>query len=439
MLDTGATISLVPEETESVTAGSGATGTEPSPPSGRPFQRPLDDVVVLDLSQFAAGPYGTQFLADAGARVIKVELPGLGDPYRHEGPPLPGGGRGDGTFFMRFNRNKRSVALDLRRPGGRRAFERLVRAADVLVENFKPGSMERLGFGWERLQELNPRLVYATVTGYGHPDLLPSPLSHWPAFAITAEAMGGMMDVIGDAGCEPHGSAVSAGDLVAGIEAALGIMFALHQRQRTARGQRVDVGMADAIAALNERSVFSYNLTGVVPTRGQERQIAPFGAFPTTDGHVAIGVIGPAVWRRFCQAIERLDLAEDPDLADGIGRAANLETKLRPAISAWLEGRTKMEAATILSEAGVPAAPVMNAREVSESPHFESRRMLAEFEYPGAGRVRVMGAPIKLGADLDAPVSRPPLLGEDTDAVLSELAGLDGDEIAELRREGAIA
>ncbi|MBO0836952.1 MAG: CoA transferase, partial [Actinobacteria bacterium] len=159
--------------------------------------RPLDDLVILDMTQFAAGPYGTQFLADAGARVVKVELAGVGDPYRHEGPPLPGGGPGDGTFFFRFNRNKESVAIDLRQEGGRRAFARLVEAADALVENFKPGSLERLGFGWDRLQELNPRLVYATVTGYGHPDLLPSPLAHWPAFAITAEAMGGLMDVIG--------------------------------------------------------------------------------------------------------------------------------------------------------------------------------------------------------------------------------------------------
>jgi formyl-CoA transferase len=339
---------------------------------------------------------------------------------------------------MRFNRNKESVALDLRKPGGRRALEALVRAADALIENFKPGSLERLGFGWERLQELNPRLVYATITGYGHRDLLPSPLSDWPAFAITAEAMGGMMDVIGDAGCEPHGSAVSAGDLVPGVEAALGIMIALHQRLRTGRGQRVDVAMADAIAALNERSVFTYNLTGEVPARGLERQIAPFGAFRATDGHVAIGVIGPAVWRRFAAAIGRPDLADDPELADGIARARNLESKLRPVIDGWLADRTKLEAATILCEAGVPAAPVMNARDITESEHFVSRRMLVEFDYPGAGTVRVAGSPIKLGDDLAAPVRRPPLLGEQTEAVLAGLAGLDQEQIGELRREGAI-
>jgi formyl-CoA transferase len=401
--------------------------------------RPLDDLVVLDLSQFAAGPYGMQFLADAGARVVKVEMPGAGDPYRHEGPPLAGGEPGDGTFFMRFNRNKESVALDLRHAGGRRAFEALVRAADVLIENFKPGSLDRLGYGWPRLRELNPRLVYATITGYGHTDVLASPLSRWPAFAITAEAMGGLMDVIGDVGCAPHGTAVSAGDLVAGVEAALGIMMALRHRDRTGRGQRVDVAMADAMAALNERSVFTYNLTGEVPRRGRERQIAPFGAFRAKDGHVAIGVIGRPVWRRFCHAIGRPDLFDDAELADAAGRSRHLEGTLRPAIEGWLRERTKHEAARLLCDAGVPAAPVMDARDVSESAHFRSRRMLIEFEYPGAGTVRVAGDPIKLGADLDAPLTRPPALGEHTDAVLAELAGLGAGEIAELRRQGAIA
>ncbi len=400
--------------------------------------RPLDDIVVLDLSQFAAGPYATQFLADAGARVIKVEIPGTGDAYRREGPRLPGGAPGEGTFFMRFGRNKDSLAVDIRSAGGRTVLDRLVKTADVMVENFKAGSLDRLGFGWPRLQELNPRLVYATITGYGHDDLLPSPLSSWPAFAITAEAMGGVMSMIGDAGCEPHGSAVSAGDLVAGVEAALGVMFALHQRDRTGHGQRVDVAMADAMAALNERSIFSYNLTGEVPHRGGERQIAPFGAFQTRDGHVAIGVIGTAVWRRFCAAIERPELADDPDLADGLLRARHMEARLRPAIDAWLSGRTKLEAATILCEAGVPAAPVMDARDVTESTHFRARQMLLEFDYPGAGMIHAVGSPIKLGDNLPPLVRRPPMLGEHTDAVLSELAGLDAGEIAELRRQGAI-
>jgi crotonobetainyl-CoA:carnitine CoA-transferase CaiB-like acyl-CoA transferase len=399
--------------------------------------RPLEDVTVLDLSQFAAGPYGAQLLADHGARVIKLERPGTGDPYRHEGPRLPGGGPDDGAFFLRFNRNKESVAIDLSRPGGRRAFERLVAGADVLIENFKPGSLERLGYPWTRLRELNPRLVYATVTGFGHRDLLESPLSSWPAFAVVAEAMGGLMAVIGDATCRPHSSSVSAGDLVAGMHMAFGVLAALHQRALTGEGQRVDVAMADSIAALAELPVFNYGATGQVPTRGSSRSTAPFGAFPAADGHVAIGVIGGAVWRRFCDAIDRPDLRDDPALATGQGRAAQLADRIQPAIEDWLRHRTKQEAAAYLAERQVPAAPLLDAREVTESPHFQARQMVLEFEYPDAGTFRVTGNPVKLGADASPPVRRPPRLGEHTDAVLRELGGLSAEEVAELRAEGS--
>jgi CoA:oxalate CoA-transferase len=400
--------------------------------------RPLEDVIVLDLSQYAAGPYGVQVLADAGARVVKVELPGTGDPYRHEGPRLPGGAPDDGSYFMRFNRNKESVAIDLREPDGRRVFERLLRRADVLVENFKPDSMQRLGYPYERLREINPRLVYATVTGFGHRDLLESPLWRWPAFAVVAEAMGGLMAVIGDADCRPHGSAVSAGDLVAGIHTALGILVALHQRSATGQGQRVDVAMADSIAAVAELPVFTYGATGRAPRRGGSRHMAPFGAFPAADGHVAIGVIGSAVWRRLCDAIERPDLRDDPELATGAGRAAHLADRIEPALEEWLRGRGKTEAAAYLAERQVPAAPVLDAREVTESPHFQARQMVLEFEYPGAGTYLAAGNPIKLGADPSPPVRRPPMLGEHTAAVLAELAGLDDAEIAALRERGVI-
>ena len=393
---------------------------------------------MLDLSQYAAGPYGVQILADFGARVIKLELPRRGDPYRHEGPRLPGGGPDDGTYFVRFNRNKESVAVDLRQPAGRRVFERLLARADVLVENFKPDRMERLGYPYARLREINPRLVYATVTGFGHRDLLESPLWRWPAFAVVAEAMGGLMAVIGDEDCRPHGSAVSAGDLVAGIHAALGIVIALHQRAATGEGQRVDVAMADSIAAIAEQPVFTYSATGRAPRRGGSRHMAPFGAFPAADGHVAIGVIGGAVWRRLCDVIERPDLRDDPELATGAGRAAHLADRIEPALEEWLRGRGKAEAAAYLAERQVPAAPVLDAREVTESPHFRARQMVLELDYPGAGTFRAAGNPIKLGADPSPPVRRPPLLGEHTGAVLAELAGLTAAEIAELRERGAI-
>ena len=199
----------------------------------------------------------------------------------------------------------------------------------------------------------------------------------------------------------------------------------------------LDIAMADSIAALAELPVFTYGATGHVTRREGSRHTAPFGAFAASDGHVAIGVIGDGLWRRFCDAIDRPDLRDDPELATGRGRAAHLADRVRPAIEEWLRGRTKSGAAAYLAARQVPAAPVLDAREVTESPHFRARQMVLEFEYPGGGTFRASGNPIKLGADPVPPVRRPPLLGEHTDAVLRDLAGLTDEEIADLRREGA--
>ncbi|MHB8499730.1 MAG: CaiB/BaiF CoA transferase family protein [Candidatus Acidiferrales bacterium] len=401
--------------------------------------RPLQDLVVLDLTQFGAGPYCTMFLADFGAEVIKIEPPDRGEAYRHEGPRLPGAvPPHDGGYFLRFNRNKQSVCLDLRHPDGRRVFEQLCRRADVLVENFKPESMGRLGLSYEHLAAINPRLVYASISGFGHADLLPSPLSKWPAFAVVAEAVGGVMDRIGDVTCEPHWSGVSLGDLYAGLLAFGGVLAAVHHRLSTGCGQHVDVAMADGMASLNERAIFLYNLLGEVLPRGSESHLAPFGAFLAEDGYVAIGVIGNAVFKRFCAAIGRPDLAEDPRLSDGELRAKHVGSLIRPAIAAWLKGKTKSEAAELLVAYDVPAAPVLDAKEVAESPHMEARHMLVEFDWPGSGRQRVVGNPIKLGADLDPPVIRPPLLGEHTDDILLRLAGVEPADLRSLREQGVI-
>jgi len=340
--------------------------------------RPLEGIVIVDLTHFAAGPYCTMLLADAGARVIKVEPPG-GEIYRSEGPPLvTADGSVAGAYQLRFNRHKESVVLDLKAPAGRESLEALATRADVLVENFRPHTLERLGLGWAWLRQLNERLIYATITGFGAGDVDPSPLMNWPALAIVAEAMGGIMDRIGDGECGPHWSGVSAGDLYAGALATSGILMALLHRDRTGVGQHVDISMVDAMASLNERAVMSYGVMGTAPRAGEEQHLAPFGPFRARDGHVVIGVIGDALWRRFCAAISRPDLADDPRLADGICRAEHLETVLRPAIGAWLAGQDKESAARTLAEAGVPAAPVYDSGEVAESAHIKARRMLVD-------------------------------------------------------------
>lgn len=401
--------------------------------------RPLAGLVVLDLTQFAAGPYCTMLLGDAGARILKVEPPGRGDPYRHEGPDLRApDGSTTGAFFLRFGRGKESVTLDLKSEAGRRIFERLVPRVDVLVENFKADTMDRLGLGYARLSEISPRLVYASITGFGHTDIYQSPYWRRPAFAIVAEAMGGVMDRIGDATCPPHWSGVSAGDLYAGGLALSGILMAICQRDRTGRGQHVDISMVDAMISLNERAVFSYSVANVVPVRGPEPDLTPFGAFRARDGYLVIGVIGSAVWSRFCQAIGRPELLEDERLASGLGRRRHLETIIAPAIERWLSDKTKSEATEILLAHDVPAAPIYDARDVVESPHVAARRMLVDVEYGAFGKFRVAGTPIKLGADAEPEPSAVPGLGEHTDAVLGELLGLTVEERAALRAEGVI-
>lgn len=387
------------------------------------ISRPLEGIVIVDLTHFAAGPYCTMLLADAGARVIKVEPP-AGEIYRSEGPPLVAAdARVAGSYQLRFNRHKESVVLDLKTRSGCGALEALTKRADVLVENFRPHTLDRLGLGYSRLRQLNERLIYATITGFGSGDVDPSPLINWPALAIVAEAMGGVMDRIGDDGCGPHWTGVSAGDLYAGALATSGILMALLHRDRTGVGQHVDISMVDAMASLNERAVMSYGVTGVAPRAGEEHHLAPFGPFRTRDGHVVIGVIGDALWRRFCAAIGRPDLADDPRLADGIRRADHLESVLRPAIDDWLADRDKEAAAQALAEAGVPAAPVYDAGEVAESAHIKARRMLVDVELPGYGAFPVVASPIKLSADPTPASARVALLGEHTASVLAELDG----------------
>ena len=387
--------------------------------------RPLEGVVIVDLTHFAAGPYCTMLLADAGARVIKVEPP-AGEIYRSEGPPLvaPDGAM-TGSYQLRFSRHKESVVLDLKTPAGRDALQALAMRADVLVDNFRPHTLDRLGLGYSRLRALNERLIYATITGFGAGDVDPSPLVDWPALAIVAEAMGGVMSRIGDGDCGPHSTGVSAGDLYAGALATSGILMALLHRERTGVGQHVDISMVDAMASLNERAVMSYGVTGAALPPGEERHVAPFGPFSARDGHLVIGVVGDALWRRFCTAIARPDLADDPRLADGTGRAHHLETVLRPAIDAWVAGRDKESAAQALAEAGVPAGPVYDAGEVAESAHIKARHMLVDVELPGYGAFPVVASPIKLSGDPTPPSARVPLLGEHTASVLAELGGAE--------------
>jgi len=401
--------------------------------------RPLDGLVVLDLSQYAAGPYCTMMMADSGARVIKIERPGDGDPYRHEGPELTGAdGSVTGGFFVRFNRTKESVTINLKSADGAALLRRLAEHADVLVENFRPDFLDACGVGYRQLHAANPRLIYASITGFGHQDVLASPYWSWPAFAVVAEAMGGIMDRIGDADCPPHWSGVSLGDLYAGATAFSGVLLALLQRGATGRGQHVDISMTDSIISLNERAVFSFGVTGDLPQRGSDPALAPFGPFEARDGWIVIGVIGNPMWHRFAHAIGRPELADDPRLATGLDRGRHMPTVIVPAITEWLNSRTRSEATKALLAANVPAAPVETARDVLQSPHVSAREMLLDVSYPGYGSYKVVASPFKLSDDLTPHIGPVPRLGEHTRAVLTSLGGLDDDQLAQFAERGVI-
>lgn len=401
--------------------------------------KPLGDLVVVDFTHHLSGPYCTMMLADLGATVIKIEPPVKGEAGRHNDSALKApDGSTMSVFFIRTNRNKRSVAIDLKHPEGRQAALRLISKADIVVENFRPGKMAELGLGYEDARRVNPRIIYASINGFGSPDVLEGPYVNRPALALVAEAMGGVTDLAGYKDGPPIWGGFGLGDLFPAVVAFGGILAAVHKRWVTGEGSRVDVSMYDSLAALNERAVAIYSTTGHILSRGTETVVAPFGVFKASDGYVAITVLGEAIWERFCRAIGRPELANDPRYNAGEKRAARLETELQPLIEEWLAQRPLRESVDILIDHGVPASPVQNARDVAECQHLEARRMFADINLPGFGTYRLMGNPIKISGHLETPTAPPPAVGDATVEVLSQMAGYSPSEIQALLAAGVI-
>lgn len=399
---------------------------------------PLAGVRVLAVENFMAGPFGSMMLADAGAEVMKIESPEGGDGSRQvarilkdeQGQPI-------GAPFVRFNRNKKSLTLNLRAEPGKEIFRRLVKLADVVWENFRPGVMDRLGLGYGALREINPRLIYTSVSGFGHLDIYPGPYWERPAFDMVVQAMAGLMMLPGKDGDPPLWLGFPLSDLYPSMLAAYGTLLALMARERTGRGQHVDIAMYDASVSLNERAVSLAYITGEAPQRGADPYFAPYGPFQAQDGFVVIGLISEPMWPRFCQALKRPDLEADPRLRNGMDRFRHMESVLKPIIDQWLADKTAEEAAQILLESGVPAAPVQTAKDLLRCPQVHARRMLLEFDYYG-NRVAAAGNPVKLSASPEGPPSSPPRLGQHTEEILRTLLGIGPEEIVRLRAEGII-
>jgi crotonobetainyl-CoA:carnitine CoA-transferase CaiB-like acyl-CoA transferase len=387
---------------------------------------PLSGLTVLDLTRVLSGPYCTMMLADMGARVIKIEQPGRGDDTRAWGPPFVAG---ESTYFMSINRNKESVTLDFKKSEGRQILDALIGRADILVENFRPGTLDEKGLGYAALAKTHPRLIYCSISGFGQT----GPRKDEPGYDAVVQAEGGLMSITGGAGGPPYRLGVAIGDIVSGMFAAQGILLAVIARQQTGRGQLVDIGMLDSVAALLTYQAAIYFATGNAPTRMGNRHptIVPYETFETSDGEFVVAVGNDDQFRRFCGVLELTELASDPRFATNPDRVRNYEA-LRPLLAARLSGGTRAKWIDGLSEAGVPCGSVRNIGEVMDDPQIRARQMRVPIEHAVAGPMSVLGIPIKLSATPGTVHSAPAVLGAHTDRVLSEL-GVDQGEIQRLR------
>jgi crotonobetainyl-CoA:carnitine CoA-transferase CaiB-like acyl-CoA transferase len=388
----------------------------------RPRTGPLSDLTVIDLTQMLAGPYCTMTLADLGADVIKVEPP-AGDLTRRMGPRRTGDGpKALGGYFQSVNRNKRGIVLDLKTETGKDSLRRLVADADVLVENYSVGVMDRLGLSYEHLSAINPALVYGCIRGFGDPRSGRSPYADWPAFDVTAQAMGGLVGITGPAPEQPLKTGPGIGDIFPAALCAIGILAAVVEARRSGRGQFVDVAMYDSILSLCERIVYQYGYTGEVPgPQGNAHPLlCPFDVFATSDGFLAIAAPSDRHWQRFCTLTDRPSLGTDPRYRTNSDRIARAD-EVRTIVAGWLSSRTTEQALSVIG-GHVPCGPVNDARDVFEDPHARVRDMLPTVEQPGSAEpVTVAGQPIKFSRTPSGVRHRAPRLDEHHDEVLAGL------------------
>lgn len=377
---------------------------------------PLTGITVIDLTRVLAGPYCTLMLAELGARVIKVEEPEVGDISRSIGPFL----NGKSAYFISLNRDKESIALNLKVDADRAIFEQLLDQADVLVENYRPGTMEKLGYGWEMLHQRWPSLIYAAASGFGQT----GPYAKRPAYDMVVQGMGGVMSLTGHPGGPPTRVGSSIGDLAAGMFAAAGINAALFERTRTNLGVMVDVGMLDAQVALLENAIVRYTATGEVPgpLGARHPSIAPFAAFTSGDGHIIVACGTNKAFLDLAEALGAPELGQDPRFDTPTIRVENVE-QLQVVLDGLFATRTTADWLAILEAKGLPCGPINNVAQVMADPQVAARNMIVHTEDPVAGHVQMGGNPIKISGHPDGTLRRhAPNLDENRQALLAELA-----------------
>ena len=394
-------------------------------------KRALEDIVVLDLTKVLAGPYCGSILADFGARVIKVEPPVRGDDGRHYGPYQ----NGESLYYGNLNRNKEGVTLNLKAPEGKELFKELVKKADVLIENYRPGVMDRLGLGYSVLKELNPRLIYGAITGFG----TSGPYSDRPGYDIISQAMGGLMSVTGQEGDPPTRSGNAIGDVLGGMNLAIGVLTALHARELTGEGQYIDVSLVDSVVASLEQAWQRYFISGKLPTRhgNYYDAIAPYDSYQAKDGYLVIGCGNQRLFEIFCnQLLNRPDLITDERFLDVPLRVKN-NKEFKVIVEDWLKDIPVAEAVDMILGAGIPAGPILDLAQISTDPHIAgARQRCTEGEHPTAGTLKLNSSPIKM-SDTPAKIRfASPTLGQHNYQIFHDELGVSDEDFNAWQEKG---
>jgi len=392
----------------------------------------LEGIKVIDLTRVLAGPYAAMILGDLGARVIHVEMPGTGDDARGFEPYT----NGESGYFMSINRNKEGMTLNMKTENGKEILKKLLMDADVVVENFKPGTMEKLGFSYEEIAKFNPKIIYAACSGFGHT----GPYSKRPAYDAIVQAMGGIMSITSPVeNGEPTRVGASIGDIFAGVFTTVGVLAALYHREESGEGQMVDVAMLDCQVAVLENALARYFATGVAPKPVGNRHpsVTPFEPFKCSDGvYLMISIGNDKIWSSFCNLVGRPELITDPRFETNAKRTEN-QRKIKPICDEIMAGKSSDEWAGLLEENAVPFTPINTLDKVANDPHVLAREMIVDVEHPVAGKQKLPGIPIKLSKTPGTIYKAAPVLGADNESILAEL-GYKAADIQKFKDEGTI-